>query len=163
MRIHSKNSERIKRTILESALELVQLDARRRKLFALRGESPEKWNEWLLASAELSSRYDSLAFPRGLNGAYERIDSGDPQTIEEAICFLEVRPYFFRSGYMFKDIFRRCKRAQLSQEQIERLAVVIEKMAEWKRRKASIQEAEFRSSQGVDGSRVSESRPGEPG
>jgi len=57
-------------------------------------------------------------------------------TIEEAICFLEVRPYFIRSGYMFKDILRKCKRAQLSPAQAARLEVVKEKQDEWKRLKS---------------------------
>ena len=33
------------------------------------------------------------------NSAYAGLN-----TVEAAICFLECRPYFFRSGYMFKDI-----------------------------------------------------------
>jgi hypothetical protein len=134
----SKDSDRIKRTILENAAEIVQLDNRRRKASAQRNQSPEKWGEFYQASVELSSRYNSLAFPRGLNGAYERIDSGDPETIEEAICFLEVRPYFLRSGYMFKDILRKCKHAPLSPKQTARLEVVKEKLAEWKRTKSII-------------------------
>ena len=89
------DSDRIKRTILENAGEIVRLDALRRKAFAQRNQSQEKWSDFYRAGAELSSRYNSVAFPRGLKGAYERIDSGDPDTIEEAICFLEVRPHFF--------------------------------------------------------------------
>jgi hypothetical protein len=133
----SADSDRIKRTILENTAEIVRLDTLRRRAFALRNESPGKWSEFEQAGKERASRYNSLAFPRGLNGAYERIDSGDPDTVEEAICFLEVRPYFFRSGYMFQDILRKCKRAPLSPEQAARLAVVIEKMAAWRRLKSS--------------------------
>jgi len=45
-------------------------------------------------------------FPLGYQGggASRRILYGDPEAMEAAICFLEVRPYFFRSGYMYKDI-----------------------------------------------------------
>jgi hypothetical protein len=77
----------------------------------------------------------SLAFPGGLDGAYERIVSGDPEAMETAICFLELRPYYFRSGYMFEDILRKCKRAPLSPEQASRLETVREQLAEWRRTK----------------------------
>ena len=40
--------------------------------------------------------------------------------IEIALCFLEVRPYFFRSGYHWKTILQKCKRAPISGEQSER-------------------------------------------
>lgn len=128
-------SDRIKQTIIENAAEIVRLHTLTRQAFTQRNQSQEKWNEFYQAGSELSSRYNSLAFPRGLSGAYERIDSGDPDTVEEAICFLEVRPYFFRSGYMFKDILRKCKRAPLSPEQASRLETVKEKLAEWRRTK----------------------------
>jgi hypothetical protein len=133
----SIKSDRIKQTIIENTAEIVRLDTLRRKAFEQRNQSPEKWDEFYQAGTELSSRYNSLAFPRGLNGAYERIASGDPDTIEEAICFLEVRPYFLRSGYMFRDILRKCKRAPLSPEQVSRLDAVLEEVAEWRRSKST--------------------------
>ena len=52
--------------------------------------------------------------------------------MEAGICFLELRPYFFRSGYMFKDILRKCKQAPLSKSQAARLATVVEKFAAWR-------------------------------
>jgi hypothetical protein len=57
--------------------------------------------------------------------------------MEAAICFLECRPYFFRSGYMFKDILRRCRRAPLLPQQAVRLKVVEGKLAEWRQGKLS--------------------------
>jgi hypothetical protein len=67
--------------------------------------------------------------------------------MEAAVCFLEVRPYFFRSGYMFKDILRKCKRAPLSREQSARLEAVMAGLAEWRRRKNS--KAEVRTDPGI--------------
>jgi hypothetical protein len=138
MQINSRTTERLRRTILDNAAEIVCLRTSVREAFARRSESAQMWKAWEQASAELSARYDSLAFPRGLNGAFERIDSGDPDTVEAALCFLETRPYFFCSGYIFKDILRRCKRASLSSEQAARLAVVMERAAEWRRHKSSM-------------------------
>jgi hypothetical protein len=132
----STASDRIKQTIIKNAAEIVRLHTHTKQAFAQRNQSPEKWSEFYQAGVDFASHYNSLAFPRGLNGAYERIDSGDPVTIEEAICFLEVRPYFIRSGYMFKDILRKCNRAQLSPAQAARLEVVKEKQDEWKRLKS---------------------------
>jgi hypothetical protein len=84
----------------------------------------------------LHSRYAGLAFPGGYEGNFlEQILNGDPQAMETAICFLEVRPYFFRSGYMFKDILRKCRQAPLSSAQAARLKTVEKRLLEWKERK----------------------------
>jgi hypothetical protein len=74
---------------------------------------------------DFHARYDLLAFPGGYASreVRARILNGDFAAIEAAICFLEVRPYFFRSGYMFKDLLRALKRAPLTQE--ERMAVLL--------------------------------------
>ena len=53
--------------------------------------------------------------------------------MEAAICFLECRPYYFRSGYMFKDILRKAKKAPFSTDQKIRLQVVIEAFDEYRR------------------------------
>ena len=63
--------------------------------------------------------------------------AGDPESMEAAICFLELRPYFFRSGYMFESILRRAKRAPLSQEQVARLQHVIQALAAWRSKRSA--------------------------
>jgi hypothetical protein len=131
------DSDRLKQRIRENAAEIVRLHSRIHETLAHRGKNAEKRREWERACAELHARYDKLAFPGGYGGALQRISSGDPETMEAAICFMECRPYFFRSGYMFKDILRRCRRAPLSSEQAARLKVIEEKLAEWRRRKLS--------------------------
>jgi hypothetical protein len=129
------NSDRIKQTILDNAAEIVRLSQQLHETRKQRELSPEKWSEWQQVYTGSYERYLSLAFPGGLDGAYERIVSGYPEAMEAAICFLELRPYYFRSGYMFEDILRKCKHAPLSPEQVARLEVVKEKLAEWKRQK----------------------------
>ncbi|MDP1270927.1 hypothetical protein, partial [Klebsiella pneumoniae] len=74
-------------------------------------------------------------FPGGFDGALQRLLEGDLVTIEAALCFLECRPYFFRSGYMFKDILRKAKKAPLSSEQRERLEHVVEAYRLYRKRK----------------------------
>ncbi|MFP5382346.1 MAG: hypothetical protein ACLGG4_08780, partial [Gammaproteobacteria bacterium] len=78
------------------------------------------------------ARYDELSFPGGYSTAFERIFSGDVEAIETALCFLECRPYFFRSGYMWKEISRKLKRAPLSEQQAERLEIVMNKYNAWR-------------------------------
>jgi len=129
------NSDRIKKTIRDNAAEIVRLHTRIHETFALRELSSQSRIEWERACAEFHSGYDMLAFPGGCSGAYERIVSGDPEAMEAAICFLELRPYYFRSGYMFEDILRKCNRAPLSSEQAVRFEAVKERLAEWKRSK----------------------------
>lgn len=95
------------------------------------------WNEWLRACREFHDRYDGLAFPGGYSDAFERIHSGDPDAIEAAICFLEIRPYFFRSGYMFKDLLRKVRHAQLSSSQAARFQSIQAAVTAWKAKKAA--------------------------
>lgn len=130
------DSDRLKEAILENASEITRLHSRIHQTLPFRGESPAQREDWERACAEFHARYDKLAFPGGYIGAFDRIAAGDPQAMEAAICFLECRPYFFRSGYMFKDILKKCKRAPLSEGQASRLKAVVEKIEEWKRRKA---------------------------
>jgi hypothetical protein len=135
------DSNRLKERIRENAAEIVRLHSRIHETLADRAKSPEKRLKWEQACAEFHSRYDRLAFPGGYAGALGRISSGDTGTIEAAICFLECRPYFFRSGYMFKDILRRCRRAPLSKEQAERLGAIEEKLAAWRQRRQAKNQA----------------------
>lgn len=117
--------------------EIARLHARIHETFLSRGKSAQKREEWQRACAAFHARYDELAFPGGYTGALERIAAGDLETMEAAICFLELRPYFFRSGYMFDAILRKAKRAPLSVEQHARLDLVLLEQAAWRERKAS--------------------------
>ena len=125
----------MKERIRENAAEIVRLHSRIHETWAQRSMSSEKKREWEQACAEFHARYEELAFPGGYRGALDRVSSGDPEAMEAAICFLEYRPYFFRSGYMFKDIVRRCRRAPLLPEQAARLKVIEQKPVKWRERK----------------------------
>lgn len=66
-----------------------------------------------------------MAFPGGLEAGLARLKALDPWAIEAAIQFLEVAPWFHRSGYITETIVRRLKKARMSASQRERVAVVI--------------------------------------
>ncbi|VAW59316.1 hypothetical protein MNBD_GAMMA11-1416 [hydrothermal vent metagenome] len=112
-----------------------ELHSRIHETVKYRNESNQKNKGWKQACEEFHHQYDALAFPGGLEGAYERIVNGDKYAMEAAICFLECRPYFFRSGYMFKDILRKVKRAPLSNKLQTRLQKILEAYNEYKKSK----------------------------
>jgi hypothetical protein len=115
----------IKQTIQKNTEEICRLSARITATFSTRSQSQEDRNAWEAACAEFHQRYDQLAFPGGYVGALDRILAGDHQTIQAALCFVESRPYFFRSGYMFKDLFRKLKRAPMNVVNAKRLEMVL--------------------------------------
>jgi len=134
------NTNRLKDQMRANAEEIVRLHSRVHSTFKKRDNGPEARADWEGACAEFQKRYDNLAFPggyhgpRGQNGARARILSGDAEAVEAALCFLEMRPYFFRSGYMFKSLLRWCSRAPLSPSQSARLEAIKAALAEWKRK-----------------------------
>lgn len=135
-------SRDIKQTIIENAEQIRRLHGRVHETLQRRDQGLEERQEWLRACAEMRARYDALAFPGGYTetDAPARIIAGDPDAMEAAICFLETRPYFFRSGYMFETILRKAKRAPLSREQRARLDVVQRRLEEWRRKRQKTSE-----------------------
>lgn len=123
----------MKELIQHNAEEINRLHERVHETFKSRDKNEHERREWEKACKEFHDNYDRLAFPGGLKGAYERILAGAPEAMEAAICFLEARPYFFRSGYMFKDILRKAKKAPLSKNQQERLEAVRNKFDEYRK------------------------------
>ncbi len=132
------DTEGLKRQILENSREIERLRARIDETYGTRGTGGI--DAWSRACAEFHARYDELAFPGGYDGAEKRIQAGDPYTIEAALCFLELRPYFFRSGYMYQSLLRKMKRASFTKSQWERMEVVLRRLEEWRKRKASAHE-----------------------
>jgi DNA repair exonuclease SbcCD ATPase subunit len=111
--------------ILRNAEAINQLHSRIQETVKSRDKNDHKYKEWQSACKEFHSKYNHLAFPGGFDGAFERIVRGDVNAVEAALSFVECRPYFFRSGYMFKDILRKLKKAPLDSAQIERLNLVL--------------------------------------
>jgi hypothetical protein len=130
-----KTSE-IKQAISDGAAEITKLHKHIHETLRYRDKSPAQRNAWENACAEFHARYDALAFPGGYDGAIERILNGDCFTIEVALCFLELRPYFCYSGYMFSKLLRKIKHASLAPDQAERLQFVLARQALWRQRKS---------------------------
>ena len=118
--------------ITANAAEVTRLHDRIGETLKHRYKTPEQTKRWETACSEFHRRYDSLAFPGGYSTARERIAAGDLDAIEAALCFAELRPYFFRSGYMFKELLPKLKKANLSIEQVERLDRVLNAYAKWR-------------------------------
>ena len=77
------------------------------------------------ACHEFHARYDSLAFPGGYKQGLRKLAENDARTIDAALSFLEVRPYFNTSQYIATKLRRMLKKAVLSERQKERLEAVI--------------------------------------
>jgi hypothetical protein len=126
--------EKLRSQMIENAAEINRIHRRIHEAFKRRDESDELRQEWSEACAEAHLRYSELCLPGGWPpDFYDRLKAGDSEMIEVALCFLEVRPYFFRSGYHWKTILQKCKRAPVSREQAERFKTLFENYNEWKR------------------------------
>lgn len=139
--------ERLRAKMLANAAEINRLNGRIHETLKRRGESEARRQEWSRACEEFHTNYNKLCIPGGWDAGFlDRILAGDPPTIEVALCFLEVRPYFFRSGYHWKTILQKCKRAPMSGQQAQRFAALLGKYAEWKllRRQSSTRGAAIR-------------------
>jgi hypothetical protein len=129
-----RDNEKLHAQMIENAAEINRLTARVHATVKRRDESEELREEWVRACEEAHRRYEALCLPGGpYPEFYERIKAGDPEMIEVALCFLEVRPYFFRSGYHWKTILQKCKQAPMSGEQAERFAALLTKYTEWRK------------------------------
>ena len=132
-----RERDRLRAKMIENAAEINKLHSRVEETFKMRGTGEQPRQEWLQACQEFHTRYNLLCLPGGWDsGFYDRILAGDVTAIEIALCFLEVRPYFFRSGYHWKAILQKCKRAPMVGEQAERFASLLMKHDAWKRRKS---------------------------
>jgi hypothetical protein len=127
-----ERAKAMKELIERNAEEVRRLHARIHDTFRLRDRSSEQKQEWQRACSEFHARYDKLAFPGGYNTANDRILAGDSEAIEAALCFIELRPYFFRSGYMFKALLPKLKRAPLSAPEAARLQAVLSAYDAWR-------------------------------
>ena len=129
------HEQAIKNVMLLNAEQLRALRARVKETSKNRSsdEGSVQWQRWRDAGQEFHLRYDSLAFPGGLSVQWPKLIAGDPGTIDVALCFLECRPYYFRSGYHWSRILRRLKRASLSHKQAARLQAVVDRRADWQK------------------------------
>ena len=79
------------------------------------------------ACDKFHSSYDSLAFPGGYELGIKKLTNCDSSTIETALCFLEVKPYFFRSQYMRTKLTRLLKKVELTKAQQTRFNKILKR------------------------------------
>lgn len=114
-------------TILENESKINKLHQLIKTTFSNRDDSKECYQSWQNACDTFHQNYSFLVF--SCNGYVGEEDlvmllTQDSQcgvyAREFAICFIELRPYYFRSGYLYKRLLRKLKHAALTQEQLER-------------------------------------------
>ena len=134
-------SGRFSKSIRDNAETLRRLKSRVDETFSRRDESPARRREWEKACESFHATWDGLAFPGGYRSALTRIAEGERNAVEAAICFLECRPYFFRSGYMYSRLMKLAKRATLTDAQDARLDAVAVRDEIWRIAKRSGQDS----------------------
>jgi hypothetical protein len=68
--------------------------------------------------------YEQLDIDAWVVELCDRVGSGEPQSIDEALTFLERDPYFFRSGYARERVARRLARVELTAVQKSRARAI---------------------------------------
>jgi hypothetical protein len=129
------SSDRIKRLMSDNAAVLRHLHRRVHEAADIRSHGPTEMKAWVEAAREFHDRYNDLAMPGGYDAVLQGLEASDPGAIDLALCFVESRPYFFRSGYMYTLLMRRLKKCAMSDEQVMRHAGVIERAATWRQKK----------------------------
>jgi hypothetical protein len=109
----------------EHAQALREMNEEIQSTFKLRDRSPDHRSAWSKACERFHRTYDQLAFPGGLSDGLRRLSEADASVVDTAITFLEVDPWFFRSGYIKTDLIRYLKRTPLTDSQLERLRSVV--------------------------------------
>lgn len=109
-----------KSQIQQNARVIAQLHQRINETFAHRDDNDQGRLLWKDACSEFHNKFNELAFLGGTSDIRERLRTGDEEAIEYALDFIEVRPYFFRSGYMYKDFLRVLRNCPLSEAQRKR-------------------------------------------
>lgn len=91
---------------------------------ARREKSQQDWQKWKDA-CHVWHTSENASFALWPLEARDKIRDGDRETIEDALLFLEVDPWFFRSGYLKERVIRHLKGAQLSDGDKGRLRNII--------------------------------------
>ena len=96
--------------ILDNCIEINRLKKNIDSTFNVKN----KKNEWREACAEFHENYNQLCFWNGVSDYRTEIRNGNQDAIEYYITFIELRPYFFRSGYIYQDLIRVLRNVKLS-------------------------------------------------
>ena len=111
-------------TIRKDSATFAALHKQVNATFLHRDESARGRWAWEQACDQLH-KFNSPMFELVSHAGLTRLSAGDPEMVERAICFLEVDPFHFRSGYNKAVLIRRLKRISLSASQQSRLRGVV--------------------------------------
>lgn len=120
----------IKSLIYQNAKQIRYLHHQIHLSIANRHRSAYDYELWQNACNEFHHNYDKLAFSStdsdsiGEDGLYEALKNDNTYAIEYAICFIEIRPYFFRSGYIYQKLLRRLAYADMTDGQKDRYQTI---------------------------------------
>jgi hypothetical protein len=124
--------EELRTQMIENANEINRLHDRIHETFSRRSEDVDSNRQWSEACENFHNRYGQLCMPGGWDSGFmDRLKAGEHHAVEAALCFLEVRPYFFRSGYMWKDLLRKCRKVPMNEEQSSRFIALHERYSKW--------------------------------
>ncbi len=129
----------MKSLMLRNADEINHLYERINVTVSKRSGGDGALQAWSDACSEFHMNYDRLAFPGGLENLDEDILSGNKIRIESALDFLDVRPYFHRSGYLYTRLIRRLKNAPLEGDQKERFDAFMVKYHEYRANRTKVE------------------------
>ncbi|WP_329913968.1 hypothetical protein [Stenotrophomonas sp. SMYL86] len=122
----------MERLIRANADEINRLRQAIREAAGARWRGPEEMQRHTAACAEYNQRYEQLAFPGGYANALKKLAEQDPNTVDVVLTFLEVRPYFFRSGYMWKTLLKRVQRVPMGAKQQARMQKILDAYAAYR-------------------------------
>ncbi|MCM8541421.1 MAG: hypothetical protein NE328_14230 [Lentisphaeraceae bacterium] len=114
----------IKQTIKENGQEICRLHKLVHSTFARKNESEQQKLEWVNACEDFRKSYPKLCYWNGIEDYRNELRSGNIEAIEYYISFIEIRPYFFWSGHIYKDLMRVFKNLELTKEHKARFEVV---------------------------------------
>ena len=118
--------------IRSNASKIVALYQRINDTLPDRDKSVKHRQRWSDACSEFHEQYNELAFLGGVDTARDRLRSGDVSAIDYALDFLEIRPYFFRSGYMYNDFMRVLRNCPLSESHFRRYNAIRERYLKYR-------------------------------
>jgi hypothetical protein len=99
-----------------------------------RDESEWARKKWSSQCNEFRTQHAALAYPGGWDQARERLRAGDQDALDFALHFIEFRPYFFRSGYMYMALLKCLNSVPMTPAQRGRYDAVKAAYREYRRR-----------------------------
>ena len=118
--------------IREAEKILTDLQKNVHNTFVNKFQSKENEKKWEEACTLFHDQYNRLYF-NGISDYRTELRNGNQDAIEFALAFLEIRPYFFRSGYIYKDLMRVLKNCPLNTSQKLRFESILKKYIEYKK------------------------------